>query len=149
MSELKKCCCDYIPPQYFATKSLPTVLNVHEVCSSSSEFKPFIEGQKYLINSHFHFLQVRRHHALLTKFSRSHVNNKCFFFDMASDNTQCKVTSLKTTRDVAFLKSQLSIYQPMEVLDGFFKVVVPLKNHFHGHKTRKVKTLDFLLYTST
>ena len=38
----------------------------------------------------------------------------------------------------------------MEVLDGFFKVVVPLKNHFHGHKTRKVKTqLDFLLYKST
>ena len=51
MSELKKCYCDYIPPQYFATKSLPTVLNVHEVCSSSSEFKPFIEGPKYLINS--------------------------------------------------------------------------------------------------
>ena len=79
MSELKKCYCDYIPPQYFATKSLPTALNVHEVCSSSSEFKPFIEGPKYLINSHFHFLQLRRHHALLTKFSRSHVNNKCFF----------------------------------------------------------------------
>ena len=147
MSELKKCCCDYIPPQYFATKSLPTVLNVHEVCSSSSKFKPFIEGPKYLMNSQ---AQVISPMVLLTKFSRSHVNSKCFFFfQMASDNTQCKVTSLKTTSDVAFLKSQLSIYQPMEVLDGFFKVVVPLKNHFHGHKTRKVKTLDFLLYTST
>ena len=38
-------------PQYFAKKSLPTVLNVHEVCSSFTEFKPFIEGPKYLINS--------------------------------------------------------------------------------------------------
>ena len=27
-----------------------------------------------------------------------------FFFQMASDNTQCKVTSLKTTRGVAFFK---------------------------------------------
>ena len=77
MSELKKCYCDYIPPQYFATKSLPTVLNVHEVCSSSSKFKPFIEGPKYLMNSQ---AQVISPMVLLTKFSRSHVNSKCFFF---------------------------------------------------------------------
>ena len=35
MSELKKCYCDYITPQSLATKSFQTLLNVHEVCSSS------------------------------------------------------------------------------------------------------------------
>ena len=117
--------------------------------TSFNESKPFVERPKDLTNS-----QASCISSMVSTFSspvdimrfwqnsREVTSTVEYFFKWRQIIPNAKVASFKSTRNVAFLKSYLSIYQPIEMLNGWFKVAVPQKNPIHAPQNSEGKKQD-------